>query len=182
MTTRHICRLLIFGVSLGLASGCNDASIPSLPVQEALKSAINPPSTATDVPPSGPVSLPVDEEDPVVVYNPEGKRDPFRSLIQIGERKIDPNLPPLQRTELSALRLTGIVWGDFGYEALVQTPDGRGYEVEVGTKMGVNQGVVSRITPSNLSVEERSVDILGATHVATHIMELHPKDKEERTE
>jgi len=172
---RHIYRSLIFGIGLGLASGCDNASTPSLPVPETLKSALNPPSTVPDAAPSAAANLPAEEEDPVAVYNPEGKRDPFRSLIQVGERKIDPNLPPLQRIELSALRLTGVVWGDFGYKALVQAPDGRGYDVEVGTKMGINRGVVSRITPLNLSVEEKSVDILGATHVATHLMELHPK-------
>ena len=173
---KRIYRWLIFGIGFGLVSGCNDALTPSLPVPEAAKSVMHRPSPAAETaPPAAGIRLPAEEEDPVAVYNPVGKRDPFRSLIQIGERKIDPNLPPLQRTELSALRLTGVVWGDFGYEALVQTPDGRGYEVEVGTKIGINQGMVSRITPLNLSVEERSVDILGATHVATHVMELHPK-------
>jgi len=171
MTNRSICRLLILGWGLGLLWGCDSTSTPSLPVPEALKSALTPPATPASLPPAPPVV----EEDPVVVYNPEGKRDPFRSLIQIGERKIDPNLPPLERTALSALRLAGIVWGDFGYEALVQTPDGRGYGVEVGTRMGINRGVVSRITPLNLSVEEKTVDILGAVHVATHVLELHPK-------
>jgi len=163
---------MILGIALGLVWGCDN--VPSLPVPDAVKSALNLP-TAADTAPKTPVALPAEEEDPVAVYNPEGKRDPFRSLIQIGERKIDPNLPPLQRIELSALRLTGVVWGDFGYEALVQTPDGRGYAVDIGTKMGINQGVISRITSLNLSVEEKSVDILGATHVATHVMELHPK-------
>ena len=172
MTNQPIYRLMILGIALGLAWGCDNA--PSLPVPDAVKSALNLP-IAADTAPKTPVALPVEEEAPVVVYNPKGKRDPFRSLIQIGERKVDPNLPPLQRTELSALRLVGVVWGDFGYEALVQTPDGRGYAVDIGTKMGINQGVISRITSLDLSVEEKSVDIFGATHVATHVIELHPK-------
>ncbi len=173
MTNRPVYRLLILGLGLGLVWGCDNASIPSLPVPEAIKSALNMPSSAAETAP--PPSLPAEEEDPVAVYSPEGKRDPFRSLIQIGDRKIDPNLPPLQRTELNALRLTGVVWGDFGYQALVQTPDGRGYDVEVGTRIGVNHGVIARITPLNLSIEEKSVDILGVTNIATHLLELHPK-------
>ncbi len=114
-----------------------------------------------------------------VLYNPEGKRDPFRSLVKVEQEKAapDPNLPPLQRTELREIRLTGIAWGDFGYEALMQTPDGRGYGAKVGTRIGTNNGIVSRITSKALTVEERSTDILGKVHVASHVMELHPTEE-----
>jgi type IV pilus assembly protein PilP len=120
---------------------------------------------------------PVEEETPAEpIYNPEGKRDPFRSLVKIEKEKAapDPNLPPLQRTELREIRLTGVAWGNFGYEALMQTPDGKGYGAKIGTRMGINNGIVSRITSKALTVEERSTDILGKVHIASHVMELHP--------
>jgi type IV pilus assembly protein PilP len=122
----------------------------------------------------------LEEEAPAVPsYNPEGKRDPFRSLIKVEkEKKVpDPSLPPLQRIELREIRLTGIAWGGFGYEALMQTPDGKGYGAKIGTRIGTNQGIVSRITSKALTVEERSTDILGKVHVASHVMELHPTEE-----
>ncbi len=112
-----------------------------------------------------------------LTYNPEGKRDPFRSLIRpsTGKKEPDANAPPLERAELRELRLTGIVWDDADYAALIQTPDGKGYGAKVGTRMGLNNGIVSRITSKDLAVEEKSVDILGKVHVVTHVLELHPK-------
>ena len=44
---------------------------------------------------------------------------------------------------------------------MVQTPDGKGYVVRRGTKIGSNNGVVSKITESGLVVTERFTDIYG---------------------
>jgi len=118
-----------------------------------------------------------DETDNAVAYHQEGKRDPFRSLVHIAEktRVPDPSLPPLERVEIREMRLTGVVWSDSGYQALIQVPDGKGYGAEIGTRMGLDGGIVSRITTKDIVIEERSVDIFGKTHVARHVLDLYPK-------
>jgi type IV pilus assembly protein PilP len=108
-------------------------------------------------------------------YNPEGRRDPFKSIIVSSEKQaLTENLPPLQRKELSELKVIGIVWGGFGYGAVIQTPDGKGYPVRRGTRMGLNNGVISRITNKEIVVQEKYLDIFNERKTRDVVMELHP--------
>ncbi|MBI3810803.1 MAG: pilus assembly protein PilP [Nitrospirae bacterium] len=113
---------------------------------------------------------------PPYAYNPEGRRDPFRSILVKSELgKSLENLPALLRTEVGELRLIGIVWGGFGYSAMVQTPDGKGYTIHVGTPLGPNRGRVQKITERYLTIEERYVDIFGENKVREVKLDLHPQ-------
>ncbi|MFY9270783.1 MAG: pilus assembly protein PilP [Candidatus Manganitrophaceae bacterium] len=117
------------------------------------------------------------KEEPVNLfqYNPEGRREPFRSIIVASGKRVSlENLPPLQRKDLSELKLIGIVWGQFGHGAVVQTPDGKGYPVRRGTRIGTNNGVVSQITNKEMVVEEKYLDVFGATKIRTVVIDLHP--------
>lgn len=142
------------------------------------------PSTASTVVPKTPPEeivaseVPDKKEDPAALfqYNPEGRRDPFKSIIiASAKRNASENLPPLQRKELSEMKLIGIVWGGFGHGAIVQTPDGKGYPVRKGTRIGLNNGMVSQITNKEVVVEEKYLDIFGETKVRNVVMELHPQ-------
>jgi type IV pilus assembly protein PilP len=113
---------------------------------------------------------------PLYAYNPEGRRDPFRSILVTSETgKILESLPPLLRTDVSELRLIGIVWGGFGYSAMVQTPDGKGYTIHVGTPVGPNRGKVRKITEQYLTVEEKYTDIFGENKAREVKLDLHPQ-------
>lgn len=70
-------------------------------------------------------------------------------------------LPPLQRYELRDLKLLGIIWGGYGYQAMVQTPDGKGYTVKEGTLVGLNNGVIKGISEKRIVVSEPTVDFAG---------------------
>jgi type IV pilus assembly protein PilP len=85
------------------------------------------------------------------------------------------SLPPLLRTEVGELRLIALVWGGFGYTAMVQTQDGKGYTVRVGTAVGPNRGTVRKITDRYLTVEEKYVDIFGESKAREVKLELHPQ-------
>ena len=109
-------------------------------------------------------------------YNPVGRRDPFRSILVKTEiAKSLEGLPPLQKTDLEELRLIGIVWGNFGYSAMVQTPDGKGYSLRVGTQVGPNEGSVKRITKRFLLIEEKYTDIFGESKTREVKFDLHPQ-------
>lgn len=113
-------------------------------------------------------------------YNPSGRRDPFAVVLKdprTGEE--DRSLPPLQQLSLTELNLIGIVWGGFGYSAMMQAPDGKGYTVRQGTRVGPNGGAVSSITENALVVQERFTDVYGNKQVREYVKLLHAKEGSE---
>lgn len=113
-------------------------------------------------------------------YDPSGRRDPFAPIVQeLQPGKMDTTLPPLQRVTLTELNLIAIVWGAYGYTAMVQTPEGHGYTVRRGTRIGQNNGVVSAITERGIIVQERFTDVYGKKQEREHVKLLHPKEGSE---
>jgi len=114
-------------------------------------------------------------------YDPAGRRDPFLPILQeLQLGKVDESLPPLQRVALSEINLIAIVWGGtYGYLAMVQTPEGHGYTVKRGTKIGHNNGVVSAVTERGIIVEERFTDLYGTKQEREYVKLLHPKEGSE---
>ena len=110
-------------------------------------------------------------------YDPSGRRDPFAPVLQqLGLGPIDPTLPPLQRVGLTEMELIAVVWGAYGNTAMVQTPDGNGYTVRRGTRIGPNNGVVSAVTEKGIVVQERFTDVYGAKQEREYVKLLHPKE------
>ena len=102
---------------------------------------------------------------PVVVYNPDGKRDPFVPFLKMERKDSLPvigSLPPLQRYELGEFRFVGIIWSPKVTRALLEDSEGKGYTVSVGTKIGRSGGVVTRITEKEIVVREEFRDYAGS--------------------
>jgi type IV pilus assembly protein PilP len=114
-------------------------------------------------------------------YNASGRREPFAAIVKDGRLPGDDNqnLPPLQRISLTELNLIGIIWGGFGYSAMVQAPDGKGYTVRQGTRIGPNNGMVSSITENAVIVHERFTDVYGTKQVREYVKLLHAKEGSE---
>ncbi|NOY53690.1 MAG: pilus assembly protein PilP [Deltaproteobacteria bacterium] len=111
-------------------------------------------------------------------YIPGERRDPFVSLLRRGEQKnnTEDELTPLQRVEISDLHLVGIVEDPEGNKALVQTPDGRGYTLRVGLRVGKHDGTVKRILDDKVIIQEKKADILGQITVSKEILELKKEE------
>ncbi len=110
-------------------------------------------------------------------YDPKSRRDPFQSLTRMVKiDKTRPDMPPLQRVQISDLKLLGIIWGGYGYYGLVQTPDGKGYTVKEGMLMGTNNGVITTITDKAIIVSEPSIDISGNKSTKDLEILLRPKE------
>jgi type IV pilus assembly protein PilP len=110
-------------------------------------------------------------------YDPSGRRDPFVPVLQqVGLGSIDPALPPLQRVGLTEMNLIAVVWGAYGNAAMVQTPDGNGYTVRRGTRIGPNNGVVTAVTDKGIVVQERFTDVYGSKQEREYVKLLHPKE------
>jgi type IV pilus assembly protein PilP len=130
-----------------------------------------------EVPAQGITQAPLPNSGPVGGYDPAGRRDPFAPILeQLQPGKADETLPPLQRVSLNELNLIAVIWGGYGYTAMVQTPDGHGYTVRRGTRVGQNNGVVSVVTERGIIVQERFTDVYGRKLEREHVKLLHPKE------
>jgi len=110
-------------------------------------------------------------------YDPSGRRDPFAPVLsQLAPGQVDPTLPPLQRVGLTDMNLIAVIWGAYGYTAMVQMPDGNGYTVRKGTRMGPNNGVVSAVTEKGIIVQERFTDVYGRKQEREYVKLLHSKE------
>jgi type IV pilus assembly protein PilP len=96
------------------------------------------------------------------VYDPVGRRDPFRSFIldRLHEDEAETK-GPLEEYDLSQLEVAGLVWKAEKRRALVIDPSGQGYVVEEGDKIGKNNGRVLEIGDSSMRVREEYVDFHG---------------------
>jgi len=101
-------------------------------------------------------------------YSRVGKRDPFRSVLterlnrrEARSREMASKIPftPLQKFELSSLKLTAIFWGEMGSRAIIDAPDGKGYTVKKGAYVGKNRGVVTVIDRDTIVIDEKYLDI-----------------------
>jgi type IV pilus assembly protein PilP len=97
-------------------------------------------------------------------YEPEGRRDPFRSYEwEHMQRELvsSQQSGPLEQYDLAQLELVGVVWDVGRARALVQDPSGMSYVVAAGARMGKNEGLVMRIDDNLVVVRERYVDLYG---------------------
>jgi type IV pilus assembly protein PilP len=149
--------LFVAGISLFLIVGCEGGSKPAKPTvhrrarpQKPLPEKVE--EKAVDK-----------EEEPPYTYNPVGKRDPFKTFIALGPKKAAPTTPltPLQRYDVSELKLVGILKGPAGYRALVEDAGGKGFIVTKGTPIGRENGRVKEIHDNRVIIEQTHKDIFG---------------------
>jgi type IV pilus assembly protein PilP len=111
------------------------------------------------------------------VYNPEGRLDPFEPLFK-DEPAAAPVVPtkkktvkkrkpqtPLERVDLSQLKLVGIIRAVSGNKALVQEASGKGYIVKKGTYIGINSGKIVDILSDRIIVAEEVEDVFGKVSI-----------------
>jgi type IV pilus assembly protein PilP len=164
-------------VAVGLASaetGMSSGSLSDVPGP-----APSPTSAATAANENAQLVAPNSMVEPASThsYDPSGRRDPFVPVLQqLGLGPIDPTLPPLQRVGLTEMNLIAVIWGAYGNTAMVQTPDGNGYTVRRGTRIGPNNGVVSAVTEKGIVVQERFTDVYGSKQEREYVKLLHPKE------
>ncbi len=161
-----------------VGAGCSDSpKAPATPVP-----AGQPAKQPIVAAPPKPASLQTQEAKESAApysYNPRGRRDPFMPLIVREEKKVkSADRPPLERYNLTEFKLTGIVWGGFGYNAMFEGPDGKGYFVRTGTIIGQNGGVIKKITKDSIVIEEKFKTFTGATQRKQIIIQLRKRQEE----
>lgn len=119
----------------------------------------------------------LNQEETKYVYDPHGKRDPFRPF------DMSPKLPPgasaLERYDIGQLKLTAVL--NIGGEptANVENAAGKGFLVKKGTKIGLKGGEVVDILPDKLLILESETDFTGQVKNRTVELRLRTKDLNE---
>jgi len=112
-------------------------------------------------------------------YDPQGRRDPFRSLIgptpKLSRKDAPPGVPGFMIDEID---LQGIVRTKDGLVALIKGPDNKGYSVRAGDK--VYDGEVLRITDDSVVFRQ---EVNDPTRIERHrevVKELKDGNQEGR--
>jgi type IV pilus assembly protein PilP len=117
-------------------------------------------TVAAPIAPKKQASTEDDEEKAVAYsYSPLGKRDPFRSFIELKVETTE--VCCTQKFEIDQYHLVGIVWGVDRPRALVEDPERVGWVIEIGSYLGKNWGKVTGITSSEVIVTEEYQTIDG---------------------
>jgi type IV pilus assembly protein PilP len=131
-----------------LAAACGGSAPPPSPAAQTKAAVAKPPAPPEAAAPAA----------PTYVYNPIGKRDPFRSPE--AEPAAQASLAntactePLCRFDVDQLTLVAVVSGDANPLAMVQDPQGRGYFVRRNTRVGRQGGKVTQIMSDAVVVTE----------------------------
>jgi type IV pilus assembly protein PilP len=106
-------------------------------------------------------------------YNPIGKRDPYRSFVQVEPPRPD-TCPGRLCWPLEQLTLTGIVWGEHP-QALVEDPEGQGHLLGLNDYVGSNWGRITSIASDAVVVTEEYLDPDQRLVTVQIRMELDPR-------
>jgi hypothetical protein len=119
-------------------------------------------------------------EDSFTLENSLNVRDPFRRLLAKGALGLEGvNIPPLERYELDAYKLLGIITGPRKNKALVSDPDGKLHVVSEEMYIGIRHGKIVHIEPGQLVIEEKAVNILGQEEKVEAILAFPSDDNKE---
>jgi type IV pilus assembly protein PilP len=115
------------------------------------------------------------------IYNPKGKIDPFeplfkeqKAIAQAPKEKRQKRIPrtPLERIDLSQLKLVAIVLAASGNRAMVEEASGKGYILSTGTYIGTNAGKVVKIDKDQVIVAEEIEDVMGNVKIRNTELKL----------
>jgi type IV pilus assembly protein PilP len=140
--------LVAVGMLVVVTIACGGGTSSAPPPQEQKAAAPKPPAAPAPVATTG----------PTYVYNPVGKRDPFRSpeTEPAAQAALASSActEPLCRFDIDQLTLVAVVSGDANPLAMVQDPAGRGYFVRRNTRVGRQGGKVTQILSDAVVITE----------------------------
>lgn len=164
--------LICLFMTSALAACSDSGKKPGSTIPVAPKQAQKPVSQPT------PTAVETQPAETEYTYSPAGRRDPFAPIMEKEEKTAKAGeRPPLERYNLFDFKMAGVVWGGFGYNAMLEGPDGKGYFVRVGTVIGPNKGVVKKITQTKMIVEEKFKNFSGEIERKEIVIELRKKQE-----
>jgi len=156
-----------------ISLGCKDKTATDNKPVAKKPAATSPASTAT-----------VQKEEPKVekeiyVYDPQGRRDPFMSLVQVVKPKAQrkKGASPIEDFDVEEIKLIAIAWDNKQYYALVTLPDKKSYTIRKGMTLGLNNGKVMDITKNSVFIREQVKDYKGQPKSKDTILKLRKEEE-----
>jgi len=115
-------------------------------------------------------------DDPSFHYESAGRRDPFKSLLDLGAKPKDPAipLPPIQMIDLNAVTINGVILDEVaGNQAMIKVGS-QSFVVTTGMIIGQNEGEIIEITLDGIRVVEKFVDFMGRETLKEIFIKSHP--------
>lgn len=167
-----------FPADPNVSTGNEKESRPPESIQDKSKSDIEPGKEGTAANPI------INNDQGKERYDAQGKTDPFVALLQEKTEEVPVDdapkriLTPLEKIDLTQIRLTAVIIMEKRQIAMVEDADGKGYEVGIGTYIGKNQGRVSDIKDTSIIVTELVKDYQGRIKERIHEIKLHKSNEE----
>ncbi len=124
-----------------------------------------------------PVLVPEEQKKPP--YKMTGIRDPFQPFARSAQGKLSEEkthiTDPLQKLALSQIELVGVITGN-EKRALIQEASGMGYIIKVGTLIGENSGIVTRVEQDSVTVKQHFKDYMGRVNTREVILSLRKQE------
>ncbi|NLF25566.1 MAG: pilus assembly protein PilP [Deltaproteobacteria bacterium] len=117
-------------------------------------------------------SLDQESGEDAFIYDPQGKRDPFRSHDFSAKPREDHTGQPLENYTYDDLTLTAVLKGLDTPKAIVEIPSGRGYTVTLGEPIGSSGGKIVEIKADKLVILETTIEFTGEKRTRTIEMYL----------
>lgn len=165
--------VFLFGLG-GCGGGTPPSSLPSKTKSPAVEKKKEEPTKVAEK------KEPEKKEEVEYSYNPSGKPDPFKPFIQltpVREGSRTGPLTPLQKYDISQLKLVAILATPEGNVALIEDATGKGYFLKKGTWIGKNDGKVTKILKDKVIIEEVYQDIFGKTKTNEISIFLHKAEE-----
>jgi type IV pilus assembly protein PilP len=171
--------LLAFSLAAGLsAAKAEPPATGETNVPASTAAPVTAPAPAPGAPPAGVAPVPGDLLVPgsEFRYDSTGRRDPFKSLLQLEKKQRDiTQLPPIQQFDVETVKVVGIVVDPVsGTQAMVRAPSGQTFVVRVGTIMGKNEGEVVEITLQGIRIVEKFLDFMNRETRKETFLKSHP--------
>ena len=116
------------------------------------------------------------EKKGAIIYNPAGKRDPFKVLsITPTGRKVSA-IYPTEKYDLDQLNLRAILRMGGKSRALIEAPDGQTFIVNEGEIVGRERATLSRVLKTEVIVTQQSFNYLGNPSLVERIISLPPEN------
>jgi len=107
--------------------------------------------------------------------NSEAKRDPFKVFIELDPSPEEESLSPLERYEISQLKLMGIIGSESqGYRALVEDRAGAGFILTEGMLIGSLGSTIKEIRRDRVIILEKYRDYLGKEKAREVLWTVNP--------
>lgn len=111
-------------------------------------------------------------ESETYLYTPQGRRDPFLSIIEAAKRERETErkrkkVRPVEAYDAADINVIAIAQDKEEYYAMVQLPDKKYFTVKTGMTLGLYGGKVTKITAQGIILRE---------YVKNYMGELQPRD------